>query len=758
MNSPHDAEDETAIFFVYSPKRSRIVSRLSGRARNPQRLSQNHLQKGKNKRTMSMIVQIRLSQGWVTGRLLKDATSPIEFLKKAVREKFGDLVEIEKNQPSATDLTLRFSTGKMGGEIFSKEIKNLFVSHYDLDLDSSVITIEVKDADDGEAKRADTETDDESRSKKGNDLSDSNENGKQKKSEAADTRDKEDPEQNENERSTSDGGGNDPTAECLARIDALAGSEEFKALARELVQIAPQIIQNGTADIFSYQSFVFSINDGHGLTTCLSLLASLLSTLGIRRFYGVDAIEEKLPPKKDDRSDPFSDVLRVFRHGKDEDRVRILCLDISEWMNELNGREFKDFLAEVERHTADFIVVFRIPFVDKEVLERVRYSLNDLLFVRTVSFPPFTQSEIQQYAEKEFEKYGFQMSGSAWEGFHERISEERSDGKFYGLNTVKKVVRELLYKKQLDNAKRKKSDFCISKRDSLEICANRQNIGLSGYEMLDRLVGGAAFRERIDEIVSQIELARSEPGIQSPCIHMRFVGNPGTGKTTVARIVGKIFKEKGILRVGNFFEYAGRDFCGRYIGETAPKTASMCRDAYGSVLFIDEAYSLYRGDGDSRDYGREALDTLIAEMENHRSDLVVIMAGYTDDMEKLMAGNAGLASRMPYVIEFPNFTKDQLYEVFVSMLGKKIPYEEALLGAVKDYFDALPDTVIGSKEFSNARFVRNLFERTLAKASMRCQLAKIGKVTLTKDDFDRSIGDKEFSLIMKKKNKIGFVG
>lgn len=156
-----------------------------------------------------------------------------------------------------------------------------------------------------------------------------------------------------------------------------------------------------------------------------------------------------------------------------------------------------------------------------------------------------------------------------------------------------------------------------------------------------------------------------------PCIHMRFVGNPGTGKTTVARIIGTILKEKGILRNVNFFEHSGRELCGRYVGETAPKTSAMCRDAYGSVLFIDEAYSLYRDDGFSNaDYGREAIDTLIAEMENHRSDLMVIMAGYPDDMDKLMNGNADLKSRMPYLIEFPNYARGQLAEIFLSMAGK----------------------------------------------------------------------------------------
>ncbi|MBR5143502.1 MAG: hypothetical protein IKW53_00490, partial [Clostridia bacterium] len=134
-----------------------------------------------------------------------------------------------------------------------------------------------------------------------------------------------------------------------------------------------------------------------------------------------------------------------------------------------------------------------------------------------------------------------------------------------------------------------------------------------------------------------------------------------------------------------------------------------------------------------------------------------IMAGYTDEMNTLMEGNAGLASRMPYVIEFPNFTREQLYDIFVSMMNGNFEFDEEMLPAVKDYFMSIPDHVINSKEFSNARFVRNLFERTWAKASMRCQLEKISKIVLTKDDFDRSISDKEFCFLVEKKSKIGFV-
>lgn len=653
---------------------------------------------------MSVKIAIQLAGGWVLKRR-GDEILPIEFIKKYLQTEYEKIVSVE--DASLTELSVEIIDLRADIDTILNSIRQNFFAHYGISDDDKIMSIEVKNVDD--------------------------ENDKTEAAPSA-----------------------VPKKNLSDELDVLVSGEEFKLLVQELEQVAPQIIQNKTFDTFSYQTYIFSINDGYGLTTYLTLLSKLLFSLKIKPMSTSGVLEEKLPPPKGDSSEPFAEIFRTLRHGK-KDACQVLCIDISEWMNEIRSRLFKEFLLDVEKHMDEFVIVFRVPFVDKEVLANIQYTLNDLMFVRTVSFPPFTQEEIQKCAQTEFEKYGFKMSAAAWAGFHERISEEKSDGKFYGVNTIKKVVRELLYKKQLSNARRGKNDLCISKKDAAAICMNSHSIGLSGYEMLDKLVGGSVLKERISEIISQIEMTRSDPSLPAPCIHMRFVGNPGTGKTTVARIVGKILKEKGVLRIGNFYEYAGRDFCGRYVGETAPKTSSMCRDAYGSVLFIDEAYSLYRGDGDDRDYGREALDTLIAEMENHRSDLVVIMAGYTDDMDKLMQGNAGLASRMPYVIEFPNFTREQLYDIFVSMVKGRFKYEEDLLPSVKKYFHNIPDEIINAKEFSNGRFVRNLFERTWAKASMRCQLNKVDAITLTKDDFERSTSDKEFTFIMKKKTKIGFV-
>lgn len=547
-----------------------------------------------------------------------------------------------------------------------------------------------------------------------------------------------------------------PVDEILATIDSLIGAEEYKMLMHEIAKVAPQIIQNQTFDTFLYQSYIFSINDGYGLTSYLSLFAKLVDALGLQPMYGTDSILEiKLEAPKGETLEPFTYAIEQIAKGSRR-KGRILCIDMSEWMNNTNHRAFKYFLQTLENELKSYIVIFRIPFVDKEILAKIRYSLNDLLFVRDISFQPFTNEELQIFALAEIKKYGFEVRDNAWHYFHERITEEKSDGKFYGLNTIQKVVRELLYKKQLSNANQNETHLVIEEADTRLLCNDLKMGGVSGMELLDELIGGKQIKASIEEIITQIEFAKQNKSVEMPCIHMRFLGNPGTGKTTVARLIGKILKEKGILRVGNFYEYSGRDFCGRYVGETAPKTASMCRDAYGSVLFIDEAYALYRSTDNDKDYGREALDTLIAEMENHRSDLLVIMAGYTEDMEQLMKANVGLASRMPYKIDFPNFTKDDLQAIFVSMVKKKFAYNDALFLASKAYFDGLSDEVLQSKEFSNGRFVRNLFERTWAKAAMRCQLEKRDTITLEKDDFIRSTSESEFKTMMAKKERYGF--
>ncbi len=544
-------------------------------------------------------------------------------------------------------------------------------------------------------------------------------------------------------------------------IRALVGADAFKALAEELVCVAPVLKAHNTEDALIRQSYLFSINDGNGLTTYLNLLAELLQDLNICTFSEKNrVVEEKLPPKPlNPQEDPFAKALSHFgTFGRGRGGSRIVCIDIREWMTDTTDCSFRDFLSRLEDRMGQNIVVFRVPFVEKDILHGIHQAIGDVLTVRELSFVPFDQQELIQYAKLSLDKWGYTMQEDAWEVFNARITEEKNDGRFYGINTVNKIIREMLYRKALENAACKVDDTVIKKEEITALTASYAGQEKTGLELLDDFVGMEAIKARVEEIVAQIETALKNPALGVPCVHMRFVGNPGTGKTTVARVLGRILKERKILRNGNFFEYAGRDFCGRYVGETAPKTAAMCRDAYGSVLFIDEAYSLYRDGASSVDYGREAIDTLIAEMENHRSDLVVIMAGYTDEMSMLMHANPGLASRMPYVIEFPNYTRQQLVEIFMQMTHKSFSCQEGFAEAVEEYFNTLPDEVIGAKEFSNARFVRNLFERTWAKAVLRAQLNKADATVLTKEDFLLASSEKEFKKIMvKQKRTLGFV-
>ena len=237
---------------------------------------------------------------------------------------------------------------------------------------------------------------------------------------------------------------------------------------------------------------------------------------------------------------------------------------------------------------------------------------------------------------------------------------------------------------------------------------------------LNDLVGLAPVKEYVFGLADniQVQQRRAAAGLKTASLsmHMIFTGNPGTGKTTIARLVAKYLKAIGALKGGQLVEVSRGDLVGRYTGHTAPLTNSVIQSALGGVLFIDEAYSLYRGEQDS--FGLEAIDTLVKGMEDHRDELVVILAGYTKEMETFLTANSGLASRFPNRIEFPDYTADELLDITnVLARGKGYRLAESCTEPLRGYYERRQAE--DARTAGNGRLARNTLEKAIFHQSRR---------------------------------------
>ena len=237
---------------------------------------------------------------------------------------------------------------------------------------------------------------------------------------------------------------------------------------------------------------------------------------------------------------------------------------------------------------------------------------------------------------------------------------------------------------------------------------------------LDRdLVGLAPVKARIRDIAALlvIDKLRANLGLtsQAPPLHMSFTGNPGTGKTTVAMRMATILHRLGYVRKGHLVAVTRDDLVGQYIGHTAPKTKEVLKKAMGGVLFIDEAYYLYRPENE-RDYGQEAIEILLQVMENQRDDLVVILAGYKDRMDTFFQSNPGMSSRIAHHLDFPDYSAGELMQIAQQMLGAQ---NYRFGDGAQDAFARYLDRRIAQPHFANARSVRNALDRARLRQASR---------------------------------------
>ena len=237
---------------------------------------------------------------------------------------------------------------------------------------------------------------------------------------------------------------------------------------------------------------------------------------------------------------------------------------------------------------------------------------------------------------------------------------------------------------------------------------------------INELVGLAPVKEYVFGLADnlQVQQRRAAAGLKTASLsmHMIFTGNPGTGKTTIARLVARYLKAIGALKGGQLVEVTRADLVGRYTGHTAPLTNSVIESALGGVLFIDEAYSLYRGEQDS--FGLEAIDTLVKGMEDHRDELVVILAGYTKEMETFLTANSGLASRFPNKIEFPDYTAEELLQItHVQAKNKGYRLAESCAEPLLGYYARWQES--DARTAGNGRLARNTLEKAIFHQSRR---------------------------------------
>jgi SpoVK/Ycf46/Vps4 family AAA+-type ATPase len=521
---------------------------------------------------------------------------------------------------------------------------------------------------------------------------------------------------------------------------------------------------------------VFKGNPGTGKTTVARLLGQIYKELGLLKKGHVHEV---------DRGDLVAEYIgqtapktkEAIKKAKDG----ILFIDEAYSLARADD-DSKDFGKEAievllkELSDADDIAIVVAGYPSEmEVFLQSNPGLKSR-FVVQYDFPDYTPQELVQIAEFASQKRGVNFSESAKEALNKfLIDSYRDRDRFFGnarlvnsmldeakINLGLRIMKTE-HPEELDN----QTLSTLEKADFEKIFAQKQRILpeipideellKESLNKLKGMIGLGVVKQEIEELVKLVRFYKSlgKDVRKTFSLHSVFTGNPGTGKTTVARILAQIFKALGILERGHLVECDRQSLVGGYVGQTAIKTTDMINKSMGGVLFIDEAYSLT--DGGSSDYGREAVETILKRMEDQRGEFIVIAAGYSQNMERFMESNPGLKSRFDRIFHFEDFTAEDLYVIAMNQLhDQNIIPEPKAADHLMRYIDFMYKT--RDKYFGNGRSVRRVIEESIRNQHLR--LASL-------DPTDRKVNDvetltfedvEEFNTVIKPNYASGGIG
>ncbi|MBV7272101.1 AAA family ATPase [Clostridium sp. PL3] len=523
--------------------------------------------------------------------------------------------------------------------------------------------------------------------------------------------------------------------EAFSIFKGIVGLEEFKKEMKAISKFADysrKIKKEFNTKVTFPYHYVFTIDEGMGITSILNLMAEYFNKLGI--ISSPNAIEYKEPIGSETNEGIKNTHFKAVKdYGMIGINIGPHFGDAGSYLDNLTELlwEFRGKMVFV------FINNCRDELKLKYLLEKIKSKIN----CHHINFKPYTNEELFQITDRLLDKEGFRMSVQAKDYLERRIDIEKERGSFRSIRTIQKIIDEVWVEKLFRLNEMNETCDTLTAEDFKVTEDDNNLIKNDMWAELDEIIGLDDVKKRIKEIVANTRVKKKlrEIGIidENDCYHMFFLGNPGTGKTTVARILGRIFKEIGVLDKGEVHEVSRESLVGKFVGHTAPKVREKVKEALGSILFIDEAYSIYGGD-DKVDFGYEAISTLVKEMEDNRDNLIVIMAGYPKEMEIFMNMNPGLMERVPYKIEFGNYDAKELTEIFFKLLGKEYILELGVYDKIYELFLKIYSNA--GKNFSNGRVSRNIAERLKVKHSMRiCEendFSKENLLTIKLKDID----------------------